>query len=106
MPVRIIRRTRPEFPAVDEGQKFRNDDPSTSVAAALDFDPQPVQKIIIACLKKYPDGLTNRQICEYTGLEWNTASPRMRPLARANVVRENGKRKWGKWPTAIVWVLV
>jgi len=105
MPIKIIRKAKVQLP-VEEGQKFRNDDPVTSRDAAALVDVQPIEQTIIDCLKGHPGGLTNRQICEHTGLEWNTASPRMRPLARKNVIREDGKRQWGKWPAAIVWKLV
>lgn len=110
MPIKIVRvkKDAPLVPegGIPEGQKYRNEDPTTSKDAAVALDAQGLQQVIIECLQKHPEGLTNRQICEATGLEWNTATPRMRPMANKGIVVENGKRKYGKWPTAIVWTLV
>ncbi len=109
MPIKItrVKKDSPQVPGggFPEGPKVRNSDPETAAAAAAKLEVQNIQQIIIDCLSKNPEGLTNRQICQITGLEWNTSSPRMRPLANKGVVVEAGKRKYGDWPVAIVWTL-
>lgn len=105
MPVTIIRKPKADMPAAAPAQPII---PATPV-------PEAVQKVIgatfihyqvLEALKAHPEGLTNRQLCEATGLEWNTLTPRMRPLANKGEVVEAGTRKYGTWPTAIVWKLV
>jgi predicted HTH transcriptional regulator len=85
------RRTDPET-AHDSAKKERGERASR------------LEKEIFDTLKRNPNGLTNHEIVEVTGLSWNTCTPRIAPLVRKNMVMDSGERRKG--PTShscIVW---
>ena len=88
----------------------RGSDPDTSHDAADDVRGERATKleaIVVACLKIHIDGLTMHGICAATGLPWNTASPRIRPLVRKGLVYDSGNRRKGPAEKyCIVWKAV
>ena len=71
----------------------RNTDPDTSHDAANKFDATKCEAIVLASLRANPDGLTNHEVSELTGLEIGSVSPRMRPLVRKELVEDSGERR-------------
>lgn len=92
----------------DYGEAYaRANDPDTSHEAAEEIKGSKasrLESLVLACLKEHPAGLTMHEICERTGLRWNTASPRIRPLCRKNFVFDSGVRRQGPiGKTCVVW---
>ena len=71
---------------------YRMDAPQTSVTAAKSVLPKlKGRKLeILECLGKYPDGLMVWQICEITGREKPSISPRMSWLVKEGFITECG----------------
>lgn len=88
----------------------RFDDPDTSQDAADDLRGKKANVLegkVLAAIKKSPLGLTNHEIVTATGLDWNTSSPRVRPLVRKNLVYDSGERRPGPGgKKCIVWKAV
>jgi uncharacterized membrane protein len=89
----------------------RNTDPETSHQAAKVVAEEQANELeaqVLAAIKSHPQGLTNHEIVQITGLSWNTSSPRIRPLCRKNLVRDSGERRKGPGTNrrCIVWVAV
>ncbi len=89
------------------GAYARRTDPDTSHEAASEVSgakANALEAIVLKALRSYPEGLTNHEIVAVTGLTWNTASPRMRPMVRKHLVVDSGLRRKG--PTnknCVVW---
>lgn len=84
----------------------RNTDPGTSHMAAKAMTPHvnELETVLLKALRESPNGLTMHELVDKTGLWWNTASPRMRPLARKGLVRDSGERRVGRTgKKCIVW---
>lgn len=85
----------------------RKKDPNTSHEAAENTKGKIANRLeteILSALKRNPHGLTNHEIVAATGIDWNTATPRIAPLVRKNLVVDIGERRIG--PTnrpGIVW---
>ena len=85
----------------------RSTDPETSEQAAERMrgeEANRVESVVLHALKRNPKGLTNHEIVEWTGLTWNTCTPRIRPLVRKGLVVDSGERRQG--PTnrkCVVW---
>lgn len=91
-----------------EGEAYaRGSDPDTSHGAADEMRGDVATRLetrILSALKRHPHGLTNHDLVTATGLSWNTASPRLAPLVRKQLVYDSGVRRKG--PTnrpCIVW---
>lgn len=86
----------------------RKHDPDTSQRAASFMRGEIANKLerkVLNAVRSSPAGLTNHEIVALTGLTWNTATPRVRPLVRKGYVMDTGKRRIG--PTnrpCIVWI--
>lgn len=87
----------------------RNSDPGTSWAAAKAVEGElanRLESMVLVALRKHPEGLTNHQLVSETNVDWNTITPRVRPLVRKGFVQDSGERRIG--PTnkkCIVWKL-
>jgi len=76
----------------------RNTDPETSHEAAEEISGNQATRMeyeVLACLRRFPGGLTMHEICHLTGLRWNTASPRIKPLRLKGLVEDSGDRREG-----------
>lgn len=96
----------------DQGDLFgeawaRGSDPETSHDAADEVrgpDANKMERQVWEALISHPNGLTMHGICAVTGLPWNTASPRIRPLVRKGLALDSGERREGPYGKAcIVW---
>ena len=92
-----------------DGQALaRHSDPPTSQAAAEAVrgkEASGMEAIVVNVLKQAPNGYTNHELVEATGLTWNTCTPRIRPLVRKGLVADSGCKRPG--PTGkkcVVWV--
>lgn len=87
----------------------RRIDPETSHEAARSLDEAVVsrlQRTALLALVRLGGSGTNDEIVTETGVEWNTITPRMRPLATKGMVREDGTRKSERTGRRqIVWTL-
>jgi hypothetical protein len=89
---------QPEFFVFNgEGEAYaRTPDPDTSHAAATSVRGDQANRLeleILEVLKRHPAGLTNHEIVEASGVEWNTATPRIAPLVRKGLVIDSGRRR-------------
>jgi len=88
----------------------RHSDPGTSERAASFMRGEIANKCerkVLNAIRSSPAGLTNHEIVGLTGLTWNTATPRIRPLVRKGYIVDTGKTKRG--PTnrpCIIWKAV
>jgi len=93
------RSTRDAIAEDNEPDAFaRRTDPDTSHAAVDTFDKQDtnaMERRVLEALIDHPNGLTNHGIVEVTGLSWNTATPRVRPLVKKGLVVDSGDRRMG-----------
>ena len=83
--------------------RARNTDPDTSHEAAHSVDATALEAIVRQALKnKGP--MTAREISDVTGIDLQTVTPRLAPLAGKNLARRTDMRRrgpTGRW--AIVW---
>ena len=84
----------------------RTTDPTTSHQAAqrVALEACRMEVIVLEAIKLFPEGATSHEIVEATGLTWQTATPRIRPLVNKGLVVDSGVRRPG--PTGkkcIVW---
>jgi hypothetical protein len=97
-------------PPADGAAYARHTDPDTSHDAAEEVagtSASRLERIVYECLLDHPQGLTMHEICEKTHLLWNTASPRIRPLTRKELVYDSGERREGPaGKMCIVWKAV
>lgn len=74
----------------------RSTDPDTSHEAAnamSDARITELQQAALDALKALGGSGTNDDIVEQSGVDWNTITPRMRPLLRKGLVSIEGKRR-------------
>lgn len=84
----------------------RHSDPETSHAAAQDMESKAnrLESLVLAFLLEYRGGLTSHELVAATGLNWNTLTPRIRPLVRKGLVMDSGERRVGPCgKKCIVW---
>lgn len=83
----------------------RTTDPTTShVAAASIRQANHMETVVLDAIAASPNGLTNHELVEATGLAWNSCTPRIRPLVRKGLVRDSGIRRAGpSYRKCIVW---
>lgn len=84
----------------------RHSDPDTSKDAARKLDTNHIEKLVTDALTIIgPIGATTEELASDLNLPLVTVSPRMRPLARKNRVRDSGERRKNEsGRAAIVWV--
>lgn len=76
----------------------RHSDPDTSHQAAREIAgniANALELTVLEAIRGNPQGLTNHEIVSVTGLTWNTATPRIRPLVRKGLVQDSGNRRIG-----------
>ena len=76
--------------SLPEGEAYaRRTDPETSHAAARSVEPEAtrLEKLVADVIKSAGIlGMTCDDVVAKTGLEWKTASPRLRPLVRKGII--------------------
>lgn len=87
--------------------RARTTDPETSHDAAEDLEGSKAARlelIVFEAVKNSGCGLTNHEIVEKTGLNWNTCTPRIRPLVRKGLIVDSGETRPGPFrKRCIVW---
>jgi DNA-binding MarR family transcriptional regulator len=74
----------------------RHSDPETSAEAAESVKTTNVEAIVLEALREFgEDGATSHDLVAQTGMEWQTVSPRMRPLIRKGFAVETDRRRPG-----------
>jgi len=74
----------------------RNSDPETSEEAAESIRTTDAEAVVLEALKEFgADGATSHDLVAQTGMEWQTVSPRMRPLIRKGFAVETDRRRPG-----------
>lgn len=74
----------------------RGSDPDTSHDAADDARGERAIKLerqVYACLVARPNGLTNWEIVELSGIAYHAATPRVKPLRRKGLVYDSGEKR-------------
>ena len=88
----------------------RHTDPDTSFDAAEAMSKKRatvLENKVLKALRASTVGLTNHEIVTATGLDWNTCTPRVRPLVRKGWVVDTGLRKLGPaGRNCIIWKAV
>lgn len=74
----------------------RNTDPATSHAAAATLDATEMEELVLAAIRRFPNGCISDQIVETTGRSWNTVTPRLKPLRKKKLVELTGETRRGK----------
>lgn len=86
----------------------RNSDPGTSHEAAElmsgQLGAQRMRQVLVALYSLGGEAISER-IVEESGLTWQTATPRLRPLQRRELIEESGKEKASTGRPQIVWKL-
>ena len=86
----------------------RHSDPPTSKAAAESVRGKGASKmesVVLEALRSSSRGLTSHELVSWTGLPWNTCTPRVKPLVRKGLAADSGLKRPG--PTGkqcVVWV--
>jgi hypothetical protein len=100
--------SKPIFPGWDEldGAYARREDPATSKASAAELQGSDrlsqLQMAVTTALQVRP--MTMWETSDYTGIEYQTISPRFAPLADKGIIRSTGAtRKNPRGHQAIVW---
>lgn len=87
----------------------RNTDPETSKTAADEVEGEEASKMeqkVVDALARNKDGLTNHELVSATGVDWNSITPRVRPLVRKQIIEDSGVKRMGpKGKNCIVWRL-
>ena len=94
--------------ALFDWAKARTSDPDTSHDAALGMTEERLSKLAqaaLACIKAHPGGVTAQDMARLTGVDHNTMSPRLRPMADRGLIHDSGERRIpeGKTRPTIVW---
>lgn len=71
-----------------ERARARRSDPVTSVIAADSVDVAGLEKVVLDLLKASKEPLTTRELASRSGIDLVSISPRLRPLANRNLVKE------------------
>lgn len=85
----------------------RKSDPDTSREAADMLDASPLDLAVVAALRSFgPAGATAEQIAEQSGIDKQSVTPRLAPLAERKIVKDSGTRRRNRsGRRAIVWIL-
>ncbi len=70
-----------------EKGRARNKDPDTSKEAAESVNATKLELRVLHALSVCPVGATCGEICDLTGLAWNTVSPRLAPLREKGLIK-------------------
>ena len=82
----------------------RRTDPETSHAAASAIDASGLQAVAYeAIIASGERGLINSELVVVTGLDWNTVTPRVRPLVNKGLVYADGTRPGPSGKKQTVW---
>jgi len=74
----------------------RHSDPETSEEAAKSVRTTDIEAIVLNALREFgPEGATSHDLVVQTGMEWQSVSPRMRPLIRKGFAVETDRRRRG-----------
>jgi hypothetical protein len=74
----------------------RHSDPETSEEAAKSVRTTDLERIVLEALREFGEGgATSHDLVAQTGMEWQTVSPRMRPLIRKGFAVETDRRRPG-----------
>lgn len=79
----------------------------TSKEAAAQIAPilNPLQQKVLDCLQRWPEGLTDEQLCDALGMNPSTCRPRRIELVSQKLVRDSErKRKTRSGRSAVIWV--
>lgn len=107
-----MKRHGPEEDPEEEPELFRmarRTDPDTSHAAALDVIPHAShdRRLALGVLRSHPDGLTDFELADLTGIQQTSIGKRRGELRDAGLVRDSGRRRPApSGSMAIVWVAV
>lgn len=74
----------------------RHTDPETSheAAAAVEGDvATKMEQAVVNALQLNPQGLTTHELVDFTGIPYESITPRMSPLCRKNLVCDSGERR-------------
>jgi DNA-binding transcriptional ArsR family regulator len=87
----------------------RTTDPVTSHEAAGSVRGEisaKLQLLVVRLVTLHPAGLICSEMVALSGLEWNTISPRLKPLRRLGLIHDSGKKRPGpSGRRQIVWML-
>jgi DNA-binding MarR family transcriptional regulator len=91
-------------PTLFDQPRARRSDPETSHKAAKSLKPARLRDQIVAAIYAH-GGLTIKEIAKLIDREQVTVSPSIKPLRRAGVLRDSGRRRRneGTGKEAIVW---
>jgi DNA-binding MarR family transcriptional regulator len=86
----------------------RRSDPQTAKDAAASITEEHLtrlQQAVYACLKAHPKGLTAQEIAGHTGVDAQSITPRLRPMATKGWIKDTGERRipFDRTRPAIVW---
>jgi hypothetical protein len=107
-----MRERQPELFAEyrDKDVYARGSDPDTSHEAAGAMSKKratALENKVLRAIRASMVGLTSHEIVAATGLDWNTCTPRIRPLVRKGWVVDTGLRKVGPaGRNCIIWKAV
>lgn len=83
--------------------RARLTDPDTSHEAAKAVNVTARQMEVLVALARFPAGATAEELCDSASLPWNTATPRLRPLARNGCIAEAGRKRASTGRNQIIW---
>jgi hypothetical protein len=90
-------------PGFDFEAYARSSDPNTSHKAAESLSDKELSRMETlayhAALRFGKRGIINDELCDITGLPWQSITPRMRPLERKGKVWREVDRETGEWKT-------
>ena len=86
----------------------RRSDPQTAKDAAATMTEEHLTRLqqeVYACLKAHPKGLTAQEIAGHTGVDAQSITPRLRPMATKGWIEDTGERRipFDRTRPAIVW---
>lgn len=84
---------------------FRATDPDTSRIAAASTDRTCVRTLVAAILAAHPEGLTDHELWELTGLGWEQKGSVIRRRAECGAVDSLERRSSPSGRPCVVWVL-
>ena len=97
-------------PAGVEMAYARNSDPETALDAADSIDHghlTALRRRILEALKALGGSATAEELCDRTGIAWNTLTPRLHPMALMGVIQHSGEfRRARSGRRQIVWRLL
>lgn len=77
----------------------RVNDPSTSQAAAVSFDPTDIEQVVLGAIMLHTDGATQDDVLsvlEPKGYKYGTITPRFRSLLNKELIVPTGEKRKAK----------